>query len=246
MSPVVLVAHGSSYPRAAATTRALARAVAAARPGETVCAAFLDHEGPRPEEVLASLRGSGFTSATVVPLLLTSAYHGRVDIPAALAKARTDGVDLAVELTDVVGPVGGVVPAPLLAGLRRRLAETGVPFDAVVLAAAGTRDRAALSTVDLAARALGGRLGLPCLPAYASASAPTPGEAVYALRQGGARSVALAAYFLAPGRLYDAAVESARTAGAVAAAQPLGAMPELARLVLDRVDAVGRAAPLAA
>jgi sirohydrochlorin ferrochelatase len=129
------------------------------------------------------------------------------------------------------------VPAPLLAGLRRRQTETGASFDAVVLAAAGTRDRAALATIELAARALGHRLGMPCLPAYASASAPTPAEAVYALRQGGARSVALAAYFLAPGRLYDAAVESAHTAGAVAAAQPLGAMPELVRLVLDRVGA---------
>jgi sirohydrochlorin ferrochelatase len=242
VSPVLLVAHGSSYPRAAATTRALARAVAAARPGSTVRASFLDHAGPRPDEVLASLRDSGFTSATVVPLLLTSAYHGRVDIPAVLAKARADGVDLTVHLTDVLGPVAGQVPAPLLAGLRGRLAETGAPFDAVVLAAAGTRDRAALSTVDLAARALGHRLGMPCLPAYASASAPTAGEAVYALRQGGARSVAVAGYFLAPGRLYDAAVESAHTAGAVAAAQPLGAASELVRLVLDRVDAARGAA----
>jgi sirohydrochlorin ferrochelatase len=237
LSPVLLVAHGSSYPRAAATTRALARAVAAARPGSTVRTSFLDHAGPRPDEVLASLRESGFTSATVVPLLLTSAYHGRVDIPAVLAKSRADGVDLAVRLTDVLGPVGGRVPEPLLAGVRRRLVETRTPFDAVVLAAAGTRDAAALSTVDLAARSLGSRLGVPCLPAYASASSPTAGEAVYALRQGGARAVALAAYFLAPGRLYDAAVSSARTAGAVASSQPLGALPELVRLVLDRVAA---------
>nr|WP_240942490.1 CbiX/SirB N-terminal domain-containing protein [Planosporangium thailandense] len=243
--PILLVAHGSSYPRAGATTRALATAVAAVRPGSVVEASFLDHAGPRPGEVLASLRDRGFPSATVVPLLLTSAYHGRVDIPAVLAKARADGVDLDVRLTDVLGPVDGRVPAPLLAGLRRRLAETGVPVDSVVLAAAGTRDRAALTTIELAARALGSRLGVPCLPAYASASTPTAGEAVYALRQRGARSVALAAYFLAPGRLYDAAVESARTAGAVAAAPPLGALPELVRLVLDRVAGV-RGEPVAA
>jgi sirohydrochlorin ferrochelatase len=245
VTSILLVAHGSSYPRAAAATRALARAVAAARPGSTVHASFLDHAGPRPDEMLASLRDAGRTSATVVPLLLTSAYHGRIDIPAVLAKSRADGVDLAVHLTDVLGPVDGRVPAPLLAGLRRRLTETGASFDAVVLAAAGTRDRAALSTIELTARALGSCLGVPCLPAYASASSPTAGEAVYALRQGGARSVAVAAYFLAPGRLYDAAVESAHTAGAVAASQPLGALPELVRLVLDRVDAV-HTAPLAA
>jgi sirohydrochlorin ferrochelatase len=50
----------------------------------------------------------------------------------------------------------------------------------------------------------------------------------------------MAAYFLAPGRLYDAAVEGAYEAGAVSAAQPLGAAPELVRLVLDRVSAARR------
>jgi sirohydrochlorin ferrochelatase len=235
VTAILLVAHGSSYPRAAATTRALARAVAAARPGSVVTTSYLDHAGPRPDEELARLQAAGHQAVTVVPLLLTSAYHGRVDLPALVAKARADGVDIPVAVTDVLGPVGGVVPARLLAGLRRRLVETGASFDAVVLAAAGTRDQVALSTVERSARALGHRLGVPCLPAYASASAPTAGEAVASLRLGGARSVAVAAYFLAPGRLYDAAVDSAHAAGAVAAARPLGAAPELARLVLDRV-----------
>jgi sirohydrochlorin ferrochelatase len=142
-----------------------------------------------------------------------------------------------VTVTDIVGPVAGRVPAALLDGLHRRLAETGTPFDAVVLAAAGTRDRAARATVELSARALGHRLRVPCLAAYASASAPTPGEAVAALQRRGARRVAMGTYFLAPGRLYDAAVESACDAGAVAAARPLGAASELVRLVLARVGA---------
>ena len=176
-----------------------------------------------------------------MPLLLTSAYHGRVDLPAVVAKARAEGVHIPVVISEVLGPTGGRVPPLLLAGLRRRLLQTRAPFDAVVLAAAGTRDRAARATVEMSARALGHRLGVPCLPAYASASAPTAGEAVSTLRHGGARDVAVAAYFLAPGRLYDAAVDSAHTAGAVAAARPLGAAPELARLIADRV-AIGSAA----
>src|SRR5262249_56232675 len=116
--------------------------------------------------------------------------------------------------------------------------ETGRWLDGGGVGGGGTRDRAALVTVELAARALGHRLGVPCRPAYASASAPTAGEAVERLRRNGARRVAMAAYFLAPGLLYDAAVDSARAAGAVAAAQPLGAAQELAGLVLDRVRAV--------
>ena len=230
--PILLVAHGSKDPGAAATTRALARAVAAERPGSTVRAAFLDHAGPRPDEELASLRADGHHEVTVVPLLLTAAYHRKVDVPAVVAKASVP-----VTVTDIVGPVAGRVPAALLDGLHRRLAETGTPFDAVVLAAAGTRDRAARATVELSARALGHRLRVPCLAAYASASAPTPGEAVAALQRRGARRVAMGTYFLAPGRLYDAAVESARGAGAVAAARPLGAASELVRLVLARVGA---------
>jgi sirohydrochlorin ferrochelatase len=233
-SALVLVAHGSSYPRAAATTRALARAVAALRPGTVVTTAYLDHAGPRPDEALARLQAAGHDAVTVVPLLLTAAYHGRIDLPAVVAKARSAGVRIPVAISEVLGPTAGRVPDLLLAGLRRRLDQTRADYDAVVLAAAGTRDRAARATVELAARSLGHRLGLPCLPAYASASAPTAGEAVSTLRHGGARDVAVAAYFLAPGRLYDAAVESAHAAGAVATAMPLGAAYELARLVLLR------------
>jgi sirohydrochlorin ferrochelatase len=61
--------------------------------------------------------------------------------------------------------------------------------------------------------------------------------AVERLRAGGARSVAVAAYFLAPGRLYESAVASARAAGAIAVAAPLAEAPEIARLVLTRLDA---------
>jgi sirohydrochlorin ferrochelatase len=234
---ILLVAHGSSDPGAAATTRALAHAVAAERPGSAVRTAFLDHAGPRPDEELARLQADGYGEVTVVPLLLTAAYHRKVDVPAVVARAHADGVHIPVTVTDIPGPVGGRVPAALLDGLCRQLAETRTPFDAVVLAAAGTGDRAARATVDLSARALGRRLRVPCVAAYASASAPTPGEATAALRRRGARQVAVASYFLAPGRLYAAAVESALAAGAVAAARPLGASSELVRLVLDRAAA---------
>jgi sirohydrochlorin ferrochelatase len=238
----VLVAHGSADRRAAAMTRALVRAVAAARPGLDVRPAYLDHAGPRVGEVLGAVAGLGHPRAAVVPLLLTAAYHRRVDLPAVLEAARTDGLALPVRMTDVLGTVGGVTPAPLVAALRRRLHEANPRgYDAVVLAAAGTRDAAARATVDETAAALGAALGVPCLAGYASAAAPTPGDAVSRLRAGGACRVAMAAYFLACGRLYQTAVDSARAAGAVAAAAPLAAAPELAHLILARLDAATRA-----
>jgi sirohydrochlorin ferrochelatase len=182
------------------------------------------------------MAGLGHDRAAVVPLLLTAAYHGRVDLPAVLAAARSEGLALPVRLTDVLGPVGGVTPAPLVAALRRRLAETGAEYDGVVLAAAGTRDAKARDTVAQAAAALGEALGVPCLPGYASAAPPTAGEAVARLRAAGARRVVAAAYFLATGQLYRTAMDSALAAGAVGVAAPLADAPELAHLVLARLD----------
>jgi sirohydrochlorin ferrochelatase len=241
VTPLVLVAHGSSYPRAAASTRALARAVAAARPGVDVRTAYLDHAGPRPDEVLFAMEGAGHRSAIVVPLLLTSAYHGQVDLPGVLASATARGLRLQPVQADVLGPVDGAVPPLLLAALGRRLPSG---YDAVVLAAAGTRDATARSTVDLAANRLGEALDVPCVAAFASGPGTTGERAVARLRAAGAARVAVAAYFLACGRLYDAVTDSARSEGAFAVAEPLCDAWELARLVLSRADAVDPAPAL--
>ncbi|MGC4894180.1 sirohydrochlorin chelatase [Micromonospora sp. DT31] len=236
--PVVLVAHGSRDPRAAAATRALAGAVASVSPGRQVLPSWLDHTDPRPAEVLRGLVAAGHDRAVLVPLLLTAAYHRKVDIPAAVAAA---GAGLRVRVTDVLGPVGGAVDARLLAGLRRRLAEAtageSAGPDAVVLAAAGTRDPAARASVGRVAAAFGAGLGVPCRVSYASAAPPEVGDAVARLRAAGARRVAVAAYFLAPGRFHDGVRATAHAAGAVAVADPLTDLPELADLVRRRVDA---------
>lgn len=225
---VVLVAHGSRDPRAAASTEALTRAVAEAHPEWEVHASYLDHAGPRPLDVLRWLSTTGHRRAVLVPLLLTAAYHGKVDVPAVAADARAAGLPIAVHTSDVLGPAS----TELIEGLVRRLPTTDV--DAVVLAAAGTRDAAARDTVADAATALGVRLGLPCTVAYASAAAPTGAEAVAALN---VPRVAVAAYFLAPGLLYDTVMASARSAGALAFAEPLGDAPELVEIVARRVNA---------
>ncbi|MFI0792217.1 sirohydrochlorin chelatase [Micromonospora rubida] len=236
--PVVLVAHGSRDPRAAEATRALARAVAAARPGVTVSTSWLDHTEPGPAAVLRSLAVAGHPRAVLVPLLLTAAYHRRVDVPAAVAAARDGGPPIDVCVSDVLGPADGVVDLALLAGLRRRLdeAEPG-RFDALVLAAAGTRDPRARGSVGRVAAALGAELGVPCRVSYVSAAPPLTGAAVARLRAAGARRVAVSAYFLAAGLFHDAVLAGARSAGAVAVSGPLADAPELAALVLRRVDA---------
>ncbi|GAA3226131.1 sirohydrochlorin chelatase [Dactylosporangium siamense] len=231
------MAHGSSDPRAAASTRALARAVAAQRPGLDVRTSYLDHAGPRPDRVLLDMQRLGHRSAVVVPLLLTSAFHGRVDLPAVIDRAHDSGLSMRVRTTDVLGPVGGVADPLLVAALRRQL--PALDADGVVMVAAGTRDDLARHTVDLAATALGQQLGLPCRAAFASGSPITGAVAVSALRSQGCAVVAISSYFLATGRLHEAAVASAVSAGALApAAPPLGRSLDLARLVIARIGRV--------
>jgi sirohydrochlorin ferrochelatase len=219
---VLLVAHGSRDPRAAATTRALARTVAAVRPGLDVRVAFLELSRPQPAEVLAVMPAG----TVVVPLLLTRAYHGAVDLPAQVA-----GCDCVI-----TGTVGSV-SEPLLSALARRLPPGD--YDALVLAAAGTRVEAARETIRSVAFALSERMGLPCRVAYAASpdgAASSGSEAVAALRNQGARRVAVASYFLAPGRLYDTVIRSALDAGAVAVAPPLGTSWGIAQLIMSQVD----------
>jgi sirohydrochlorin ferrochelatase len=242
---VVLVAHGSRDPRAAAATEGLARAVGEAHPLWDVRAAYLDHSVPRPRQVLGDFEARGHGRAVLVPLLLTAAYHGRVDVPGEIAAARADGLGMDVETADVLGPFDGRVSPLLLDGLETRLIEAGggAGLDAVVLAAAGTRDPGARGTVVRAAEALGERLGVPCRVAYASAASPLSGDAVARLRAEGHDRVGLASYFLAPGLLYDNTVRSAREGGVAAVAEPLTDAPGLVRLVAGRIlDAAGRPA----
>jgi sirohydrochlorin ferrochelatase len=236
-SRLLLVAHGSRDPRAADVTRALVRAVRL-RTQRPVEAAFLDFVTPRLADAVASA-----SSAVVVPLLLTAAYHGRVDVPAELARARAASNGANVRLAEVLGPVSGPVSDRaaldwLVAALVRRLDEAGSARpDAVVLAAAGSRDPSALDTVDLVARALSAALGVPCRAGYASGAGPDVEGVVEGLAAEGARRIATATYFLAPGLLYDRAVGQARAAGAIVTAAALGDAPEVADLVLARASA---------
>ncbi|MEV7563804.1 sirohydrochlorin chelatase [Streptomyces tanashiensis] len=222
---LVAVGHGSRDPRARATLARLLDRVRELRPGLDVRLAHIELNAPLLDETLADLAAGG-RDAVLVPLLLAPGHHVTHDLPAAVAAAPAHA--------RVADPLGA---HPLLVeALADRLAEAGwTPGegDGVVLASAGSRDPRSGAEIRRIATLLGERLGgVPVLPAYASAAAPTVPDALRALAARGRHRVAVASCFTAPGLF---ATRAAAHAPWIASA-PLGAHPALARLVLHRYD----------
>ncbi|WP_225096891.1 sirohydrochlorin chelatase [Streptomyces sp. CoH27] len=225
---LVLVAHGSRDRCALATVTTLMDRIRELRPGLAVHLGHIELNEPLLPDTLAAL---GDTPAVLVPLLLSRGYHVKQDIPEMAATARVRA--------RVAPPLG---PHSLLAeALHDRLLEAGWPTapdaaerrdSAVILAAAGSRDPDSATDTRRTARLLATRLGVPVLPAYASAATPTVPTALRALAARGRHRVAIASYFTAPGRF---ATQCAQAAPWIAAA-PLGNHPAMARLILNRYE----------
>jgi sirohydrochlorin ferrochelatase len=230
---LVALAHGSKDPRSAETVHALCEQVRALRPDLRIEPAFLDHCAPSPVEVFDRLVADGYDEVVVVPLLLTAAYHARIDVPQVVQEAAGRHPHLRMQVTEVLGDdvLLDVLDRRVRAALKRSRARE---LDALVLAAAGSSDPRANASVARLARLWGARHRLPATAAFASAAPPASGEAVRRFRAEGRRHVAVGSYFIAPGFLPDRAEELAMEAGAIAVADPLGADPEVAWLVLTR------------
>ena len=231
---LVALAHGSRDPRSAATITALVDEVRAMRPDLRIEQAFLELSRPSFTTVVDRLVKAGYDEIVVVPLLLTEAYHAKVDVPSAIAAASARHEGLKVRATSILGLEPCFLEV-LDVRMREALKASRVrELDALVLAAAGSSDPLANQAVARLARVWGQRHKLPVTAAFASSSPPATGEAVRAFRGEGRRHIAVASLFLAPGFLPDRAAELALEAGAIAVSEPLGAHPELARTVLAR------------
>ncbi|WP_123457314.1 sirohydrochlorin chelatase [Streptomyces sp. PanSC19] len=226
---LVAVGHGSRDPRARAALARLLDRVRELRPGLDARLAHIELNAPLLDDTLAELAADGGGDAVLVPLLLAPGHHVTHDLPAAVAAAPT----LRARIADPLGAHPLLVEA-----LADRLVEAGwTPGDpggaGVVLASAGSRDPRSGAVIRRIAALLGERLGgVPVVPAYASAAAPTVPEAVRALTARGRHRIAVASCFTAPGLFATRAAADAPWI----AADPLGAHPALARLVLHRYD----------
>jgi sirohydrochlorin ferrochelatase len=218
---LVAVAHGTRDERGVRTVRALLDQVRTMRPELRVVESYVEITPPSLTAVLTSLEGP----AVVVPLLLGAGYHVKIDLPRAIAGTAAEAVAV-----PALGPHMLLVDA-----LLDRLAEAGWrDGDTLVLAAAGSSDRAARADARLAAQLLAERVGAWITTANLSAGRPTLAEAVEAIRCASppGRRIAVAPYLLAPGYFYDQVTKV--PADVIAA--PLGAHPAVARLVLKRYD----------
>ena len=226
---VLLLSHGSRDPRAEYVVGELGLAVAAAA-GITVHAAQLKFTATTPVVALRQLAAEGFTSVRVVPLLFTPGYHLTHDVPAAVAASGvTDRVEVSVAPSLLsTGRRGRDL---LLEALTGRLAEAvaEAPFDALVLASAGSSSQSARLCINSLARDLAHAQGLRAMPAFASADSPTMFDALEALADKGIQRPAVASLFVAPGRLADSVVAACPD---LPVADPLGVSPAFVKLLV--------------
>jgi len=219
----------------------VAAAVAAIRlqrPDLDVRLCFLDLNAPSVDQVLDTVAAEGHSTAVVVPLLLGSAYHARVDLPGILAAARGRHPRMTIVQSDVLGH-----DPRLVAAVRDRVLETGAATDdaetGVVLAAVGSSDaRANDRTRALASVLSAGTRWTNTTVCFATSAEPTVGQAISLLRSRGVERIVIAPWFLAPGRLTDRLGTAALDAAPdVVFADTIGAHHHVADVAVDRYHA---------
>ncbi|MEI2278598.1 sirohydrochlorin chelatase [Paenarthrobacter ilicis] len=227
-SPVLIAcAHGTRNPVGQAAIRKVMAEIGELRPGLQVVEAYVDVQEPELGGVVEGLPEG--TDAVVVPLLLSTGFHIKVDVPKAI-KSRPEVV--------AARPLG---PDPRLADLlATHLRAAGLEEnDGVLLAAAGSSLPDGSIDSEEQARLLGGLLPNKVRVAYGASAQPTVPDGVASLRaelaaDGNNGRVFIASYLLATGYFHDQLAKS----GADVIAAPLLPSKVLAEIALERYDAV--------
>lgn len=216
---LVTVAHGTRV-SAGNTVATAITARAARRLGrQRAVASYVELAAP----LLSDVMTGNQVPSVVVPLLLSTGFHVKHDIPGAVGGSPARSV--------MARPLG---PHPLLAEVmcHRLLGAGARPGDPIVLAAAGSNDPDAAEDLAAAGRLLQARWGGPVRVATVSGQGRPIPEVVGEARADG--RVALAPYLLSPGFFSRRARSLAEEAGASVVAGVLGCHPLIVELVVRR------------
>jgi sirohydrochlorin ferrochelatase len=208
---------------------ALADHVRSLGSGRAVHTAYLDHHPPAPDEVARVLG----PEAVVVPVLLTPAYHARVDVPSAVrTMAKASGSH--VVAADPLGP-----HPLLLAAVEELLADAGhqpSQHTAVVVYAAGSSDGGAVASVGRTIEDYPPQGWGPWVVA-----ALDGGASLDEAREGLPRAieqVVAVSFMVAEGILRDRMAQKCADAGVTMVRGALASTNAVARLALERADSL--------
>lgn len=193
MTQLLLLAHGSPDPRSGRAIRFFAAKIQS-RIGLLTEVAFLDHDLP---DLATAVEISGQKEGTlVVPLLLSTAFHARFDVPKAMTKAG---------LTRVLPPIGH--PLDLLTTLVREAGPN------VIVLAAGTTDRGARQLFKEAVEIAAIRSSNHVAHAFITGPGPHLHDQLIAASDSDRREVKVIPWLLAEGRLLDKVFTEAERVG---------------------------------
>ncbi len=223
---LLAVAHGTVDPNGLAEVRRLLNIVRTKRPELAVELCWLERAEPLYADVLAALDGP----VVVVPVLLSTGHHIKIDIGAVVGRRPQ---------TAIAGPLGPDRRITAVV-LDRLLAGRGPDFQDVVLFAAGSSDPEAFEQLKVVAEQLQEALHA----AEGSGRARvyprflTNDDEWY---EGLPQGPDVANYLLAPGHFNDQLrawgsydLESENVA------KPIGAHPQVAAVICDRYDEAAR------
>lgn len=214
---LVTVAHGTRQVAGNEVARELT-SLAGEVLGVPATASYVELSEPLFASVVAGLA----EPAVAVPLLLSTGFHMRQDLPEAV-----EGAGAPVRLGRPLGP------DPLLAAaqadrLREAGAEPGCP---VTMVAAGSSDAEALPQLAEAAELLAAEWGGPVRVSTLTALGERPAQVVQP-------GDAVSPYLLSGGYFADRARRESLEAGAVVVAGVIGPHPHVVELVVARARAL--------
>ncbi len=213
---LVTVAHGTRQAAGNEIARAITAQASRRLGGLPAISTYVELCDPGFSAVMAENE----SPAIVVPLLLSTGFHVRHDLP--------EAIDSSSGPVLLARPLG---PHPLLAEVMclRLLAAGARRGDPVVMVAAGSTDADSLIDLNAAGRMLGARWGAPVRVATVAGVGRRPVDVVPEARADG--RVAIAPYLLAPGHFE----QRIRTIGAGLGVASIGEVVGAHSLVADLV-----------